>query len=228
MFYLKIIAAYLFFAGVAHAQVITLDFEGLKNRESVLEFYNGGTGSLGSSGVNYGISFTAGAGALIDSDAPGGTGNFANEPSPSTVMTWSSPGFSMNAPSGFATGFALRYTSSTPITVTVYDGLNGSGGVVGTASGAAQSTGNNCIGDPNGQFCNWSELSVPLTGVGRSVVFSGTVGRSAFDNLTFGSTSTTNPSNGSIQAVPTLSEWVMIIMASLMVMFGIRRMRRGS
>ncbi|MEY3334729.1 MAG: hypothetical protein RLZZ176_3032, partial [Cyanobacteriota bacterium] len=42
----------------ANAQTILLDFEGLKDTEQILNFYNGGTGSLGSSGINYGVSFS--------------------------------------------------------------------------------------------------------------------------------------------------------------------------
>ena len=38
----------------ANAAIIYLDFEGLRDFEAVGDFYNGGTGSLGSSGTNYG------------------------------------------------------------------------------------------------------------------------------------------------------------------------------
>jgi len=69
----------------AFADNVVLDFEGLKNLEQVKDFYNGGTGSEGSQGKDYGISFSAPTLAIIDSDA-GGTGNFANEPSPNTII----------------------------------------------------------------------------------------------------------------------------------------------
>src|SRR5687767_14714862 len=74
----------LLFPAIGRAAV-TLDFEGLKDEELVVQFYNGGAGSEGSVGPDYCIGFNADARALIDSDA-GGTGRFANEPSPDTVM----------------------------------------------------------------------------------------------------------------------------------------------
>ena len=64
---------------VASSAVIVLTFEGVGDLNPVGEFYNG----VG--GPDYGISFSPETLALVDSDA-GGNGNFANEPSPSTVM----------------------------------------------------------------------------------------------------------------------------------------------
>jgi hypothetical protein len=49
----------------ANAQTILLDFEGLKDTEQILNFYNGGTGSLSSSGINYGVSFSPNSAILI-------------------------------------------------------------------------------------------------------------------------------------------------------------------
>lgn len=43
--------------GAASAAPITLIFEGLQNLEAVNGFYNGGTGSLGSSGTHCGVQF---------------------------------------------------------------------------------------------------------------------------------------------------------------------------
>lgn len=54
---------------------------------AINNFYNGGTDSQGNSGVNYGVNFGSNALAAIDYDA-GGTGQFANEPSASTTMTF--------------------------------------------------------------------------------------------------------------------------------------------
>src|SRR5690606_29252649 len=74
-------------AGGAQAAPIVLDFEGVANLVLVNDFYNGGTDSEGNSGTNYGIGFTSTATAAIDADA-GGTGRFANEPSPNTAITF--------------------------------------------------------------------------------------------------------------------------------------------
>jgi hypothetical protein len=65
-------------AGVLCAVPVTMTFEGLQNQEAINDFYNGGTGSLGSGpGPNYGVHFTSDSLALIDG-AHGGSGNFTN------------------------------------------------------------------------------------------------------------------------------------------------------
>src|SRR5438876_738257 len=126
------IGCVLLVAPQARAATVVLDFEGLQNLESILNFYNGGTGSLGSAGPNYGIQFGADALSVIDSDN-GGSGNIANEPSPSTAAFFlTGPGDIMNVAAGFDTGFSFFYTAASDGTVTVYDGLNGSGSVLAT------------------------------------------------------------------------------------------------
>jgi hypothetical protein len=207
----------------AYAAVTQLTFEGLQNNETVLNFYNGGTGSLGSVGPNVGVAFDSSALAIIDSDAGGG-GSFANEPSPSTIVYWvSGSSFTMNVAAGFDTGYAFFYSSSVPVTVTIYDGLNGTGSVLATANGPAQHTGNSCVGDPTGTFCNWTELGVTFSGVARSVVYTGSPNQTGFDNITFGSASASAPN---AQSIPTLSEWSLLLLSTLIAIaavFGLRR-----
>jgi hypothetical protein len=181
-----IAVAMLVVAQPAQAAVFNLTFEGLQDQEQILDFYNGGTGSAGSSGTNYGISFGSGALSLIDADS-GGTGNFANEPSGDTIAFWlSSGGLVMNVAAGFDTGFAFFYTSSTAATVTIYDGLDKTGNVLGTIDLIAQHTANGCTGDPTGTFCNWSAVGVAFAGVAKSVDFGGTANQTGYDNITFG------------------------------------------
>lgn len=208
----------------AYAAVTQLTFEGLQTNESVLNFYNGGTGSMGSAGPNLGVAFDSSALAIIDSDAAGGSANIANEPSPSTVVYWvSGTSFTMNVAAGFDTGYAFFYSSSVPVTATIYDGLNGTGTVLGTVNGPAQHNGNSCVGDPNGVFCNWTELGVAFSGVARSVVYTGVANQTAFDNITFGSASATAPS---AQSIPTLSEWGLFILSALIALGAVFGMRR--
>ncbi len=164
----------------ASAAVIVLDFEGLPNQSSVGDFYNGG------GGTNYGIEFSDATLALIDADA-GGDGNFANEPSPNTIMFFLQANNAiLNYAAGFDTGFSFFYTSSTAATVTVYDGVDGTGNVLGTLDLVAQYT-NNCVGDPSGSFCNWSPVGVAFAGTARSIDFGGTANQTGFDEITFGS-----------------------------------------
>ncbi len=171
----------------ANAVPVVLTFEGLQDQEQILDFYNGGTGSAGSSGPNFGINFGAGALALIDSDA-GGSGNFANEPSADTIAFFLSSGsLIMNVAAGFDTGFSFFYTAAFAGAVTVWDGLGATGNILGTVNLVAQSTGNNCTGDPTGTFCNWTPIGVAFAGTAMSVDFAGTANQIAFDEITLAS-----------------------------------------
>ncbi len=200
-------------AAPASAQVVVLDFEGIGNESSVGNFYNGGAGT------NYGVQFSADTLAVIDADA-GGTGNIANEPSPNTVMFFLNANNAvLNFAAGFDTGFSFFYTSSTAATVSVYDGLNGTGSLLGTLSLAAQySTG--CTGDPNGGFCNWSAVGVNFSGIARSIDFGGTANQTAFDDITFGSSTP-----GPVTPVPEPGTYALML-AGLGVVATVARRRR--
>jgi hypothetical protein len=172
------------FAGSAFAAPIVLNFEGVGSGAAILGFYNGGTDSQGHSGTNYGISFGSNALGLVDSDA-GGSGNFANEPSASTVMFFTTGSAILNNAAGFDTGFSFYYSSSTNAVVNVYSGLDASGTLLGSINLSAQS-GTNCSGDPTGTFCNFTAVGLSFAGVAHSIDFGGTVNQIAFDDITFG------------------------------------------
>ncbi len=164
----------------AFADVVYLDFEGIGDFNPVGDYYNGG------GGTNYGVSFSEATLALVDSDA-GGSGNFANEPSADTIMFFLDANNAvLNVAAGFDTGFSFYYSSSTAASVTVYDGLNGTGNVLGTLALTAQGF-DNCGGDPSGDFCNWTAVGVAFAGTAKSIDFGGTANQTGFDNITFGS-----------------------------------------
>ena len=168
------------------ADLIVLDFEGAGDNAQLLDFYNGGTDSLGNSGVDYGVSFGSDSLALIDADA-GGSGEFANEPSPDTIMYFLSGTAILNVEAGFDTGFSFSYTSSSTGSVGVYDGLDGTGILLGTISLVSQST-DGCVGDPNGgNFCNWTAAGINFAGTAKSIDFGGTANTVGYDDVTFGS-----------------------------------------
>lgn len=177
------------------AAPVVLDFEGAGNGAQLLQFYNGGTDSQGNSGANVGISFGSTAQALVDSDA-GGTFSFANEPSPSTVLSFlhSTSGV-INYAGGFMTGFSFSYSAVRPVTVTLYDGLNATGGVLGTLTLPAQALNDGCIGDPTGSFCNWTAASTGFGGTARSIGFAVAQGAAMFDNFSFDSPATGQEEN---------------------------------
>jgi hypothetical protein len=162
-----------------------MTFEGLQNLEAVNEFYNGGTGSLGSGpGTNLGVSFSNTSLAIIDTDA-GGSGNFGNEPSPNTILFFlSGNAATMNVAAGFDTGFSFFYSAiDQGGFVRVYDGLNGTGNVLATLNlDPLGSTPGG--GDPNGDFNRWRAVGVEFNGVAKSVDFGGSANFIGFDNVT--------------------------------------------
>ena len=175
-----VVASTLALAAPAFSAIVVLDFEGVGDFNPVGDFYNGG------GGTNYGVSFSGDTLALVDADA-GGSGNFANEPTADTVMFFiDSNNAILNYGAGFTTGFSFFYSSSTAATVTVYDGENGTGNVLGTLALAAQGF-SSCSGDPSGDFCNWTAVGVAFAGTAKSIDFGGTANQTGFDNITFGS-----------------------------------------
>jgi hypothetical protein len=154
---------------------IKLDFEGIGNFNLVRGYYYGFEG-----GPNYGVVFGSSFVALVDSDA-GGNGAFANEPSPSTALFFyddADPTVSVSA--GFA-ALSFQYTSYNDATLTVFDGVAGSGTVV--ATGLIPRTGF-CdddtdpgdfpyCGDPTGFLGVWLNYSLPFAGRAKSIRFSG-------------------------------------------------------
>ncbi len=188
------------------AAPIVLTFEGLTNAEGVAEFYNGGTGSLGSGGgFNHGIRFTN-AIAFIDSDA-GGTGNFGEEPSPSTAITFLDPQAAsavLNVAAGFDTGFSFFYTAvGSPGSITVWDGLDGTGNILATL--ILLLTPYNGAPDPTGVVSPFVAVGVAFDGSARSVDFSGTANQIGFDDITIGSVTP-----GADRAVPVPSSLVLL------------------
>jgi len=113
---------------------VTLTFEGLKDQESILNYYNGGYGGSGSGpGPNYGITFGSDSRCIVAQSA-GGLGDFSGNPSGVSVAFFSAgAGVLMNVPTGFKTGFSFYYAAAnTPGRVSDYDGLNGTGNVLAT------------------------------------------------------------------------------------------------
>jgi len=214
----------------APAAVITLDFEGIGDLAFIEDFYNGGTDSQGNSGEDFGVSFGTDARGLIDRDA-GGSGNFANEPTPDTTMFFLAGSSILNFAPGFDTGFSFFYTTSLAATVTVWDGLDAIGSLLGEIDLFQNNTANNCEGDPQGgpgdtlgQFCNWDIGNLAFSGIARSIDFSGTANQVGFDTITFGSTNPIIPPPDPIRPVPVTPASPLLLCGLLAV--GSRR-RRG-
>lgn len=182
-----LLTAGLLYSAPSSATTVLLDFEGAGDLADLLNFYNGGTDSLGNSGTNYGISFGSNALSIVDTD-DGGSGDFANEPSLKTAMALfpDSPTV-LNMAKGFTT-LSFYYSSARPGAVKVYDhdptDPTTTSTLLAKASLTAQhDNNNNCTGDPTGEFCNWTLVEVTFNGIARSAVFEGEGNYTMFDNI---------------------------------------------
>lgn len=183
-------------AQAARAGVVVLTFEGLQDEESINDFYNGGTGSLGSVGPNYGISFTSDSLSII-SKFNGGTGNFhgALAPTPNTIAFFlTGGGDTMNVAAGFDTGFSFFYTSPFFVgTVTVWDGLDGTGTQLASLTlGLTMDT----RGTTGEAYDDWKPIGVSFKGTAKSAIFSGVANQIAFDNITLGASTPVGAPDG--------------------------------
>ncbi len=205
----------------ASAVPITLTFESVGNTASINDFYNGGTDSAGNSGTNYGINFTSASLGLVDSDA-GGTGNFANEPSASTIAFFlSGTAATMNVAAGFDTGFSFFYSAFADAFVTVYSGLNGTGTILATLPLLTNFNAGGCMGDPTGDACHWDPVGVSFLGTAHSVDFGGVANQAGFDNITLGSAI---PGSGT----PEPAAWALMIAGFGLVGTALRRRPAGA
>jgi hypothetical protein len=177
-------------ASPAMAQTFTLDFEGAEGYVNpILDFYNGGTDSLGQSGTNYGVSFSADAVALSN-DALGPY--FSNAPSPITALFALGDNAFMNVAAGFVDGLTFQYSSSASVldAVRIYSGMNGTGTLLASAS----LFGNAAIGCTDTPFCRFDLTSVMFAGTALSVSFAGGNPNVLFDDISI----TAVPEPGSV------------------------------
>jgi hypothetical protein len=200
------------FGAMPASAATVLTFEGIGDQQPVGNFYAG-----------QGFTFSDATLAIIDSDA-GGTGNIANEPSPSTVMFFLDTNNAiLNAVNGFDTGFSFLYSSSTSAVVNVWSGLNATGKLLGSIDLTAQYS-NGCTGDPFGDFCNWTNGGLSFAGTAHSIDFGGTANRTAYDNITFGSA--TAGGGDPVGAVPEAATWAMMIAGCGLIGAAVRRRRQ--
>jgi hypothetical protein len=186
-------SAALLSAGAANASVL-LTFDeppGLKNQEDILNYYNGGTGSLGSGpGPSDGVTFSSSALASISTTA-GGTGNFNNNPPLSGHTANFSPTADsevISSTTAFTNGVSLYYSSDSFAlsgndgSVKIYSSSDGTGSPLATLD--LPDTGNN---GPSGTHFNmWDQVSVSFSGNAQSVVLTGAAQHIGYDNITLG------------------------------------------
>lgn len=193
---LPFLAALTVFASPAHA-IIVLDFEGVNatypsGYANVQNFYNGGTSSDGTSGTNFGIGFTANAlaiclntpGISCSNTSRGGLGNPAS--ALGALFFLDGAETFMNVPAGFDTGFSFFYTAiNNPGSVSVFDGLNGTGNLLATLN--LPTTLSGCDSSFGAGFCPFFASGIGFSGIAQSVSFAGVANQVVFDDVTFGS-----------------------------------------
>jgi hypothetical protein len=169
-----LLSAFGMFAGSTAASAnVVLTFEGIGDQAAIGGFYNGGPGG------NLGIQFGTDSLAIIE-DSAGGSGNFSNPPSGTTVAFFlAGAGDIMNIPAGFDTGFSFFYADQVGFTgsVQVYSGIDGTGTLLASLSLPAT---------PN-PYTVFVPIGVAFAGVAESVVFGGAANFIAFDDITLGS-----------------------------------------
>jgi hypothetical protein len=183
-------------ATAANASIV-LNFAGLNGNaeESILNYYDGGFGGLGSGpGPNYGITFSTNA--LACSGQPGGTCNTAEipgGPGAQAAFFLTGTGDVVDRAAGFTTGFSFYYTAvSNPGVVTVWSGLDGGGTLLATLNlPLTPNDGDSgCFGT---NFCPYVAAGVSFAGTAESVNFGGTGNQIGFADMTFGSATPGTP-----------------------------------
>ena len=184
--------------GSAQAAVIVLDFEGINpsypsvNNTQILDFYNGGTSSIGTTGTNYGVSFGSNAlniclntpGTSCSNTSRGGLGDPNSQLG--SLFFLAGGATTMNVAAGFETGFSFFYTAiNQGGSVTVYDGLDGTGNLLATLN--LTTTTSNCAAQYNAGFCPFVAAGVAFAGTAKSVNWGGVANQIVFDVVTFGS-----------------------------------------
>jgi len=147
----------------------TVTFSGLKDLEFINNYYNGGTGSLGSGpGKDFQLEFTTNAQAIV-SASKHGSGNYINNPGGSPVMFFGTgTSVVVNSIAGIDTAVWFFYSALQQGTVTIYDGPNGTGNILANVALTLNNSGCNTY-----KLCVWSPVGVPLSTTARSIRFSG-------------------------------------------------------
>ena len=126
---------------------------------------------------------------VIDSDVgASNSGNFANEPSPSTIAYFLADNQCTVTFAEPVSGVSIFYTSTVSVTLRALNGATEIASAVGTANSPGGT------GDPNGAFATWTSLDVNAgTNLITSVQILGANNQTGFDDFTFATTAFLEP-----------------------------------
>jgi PEP-CTERM motif len=187
-------------ASVADAAIVDLTFENIATSYPfsssdvfIQNYYNGGMSSVGTTGPNYGVTFSPNAlniclntvGVSCSDTSRGGLGDPHSQEGALFFLSGSQT--FMNLAAGFTTGFSFNYTAiNVPGSVSVYSGLSGTGTLLATLD--IPVTGSTCnLSVYNAFFCPFFPDGVSFSGTAESVSFAGVENQIGFDDVTFGS-----------------------------------------
>lgn len=170
-------------AGAAAQGATLLTFEGTTHNFPIGNFYNGGAGG------NFGVTFDGTEFAQVEGLTVSGRAGFRNEPSRSTVLLVGNAftgASTINVNGGFTLLDFYYSAARSDSSVSIYDGLNGTGNLLQSLALTAQ-PGNGFFCPSDGGlaifFCVWTPVSIPLTSTARSLSFA--LGELRIDNLAF-------------------------------------------
>lgn len=221
-------AAAALIAGAAQATVVDLNFEGVNATYPsgfafINGFYDGGTSSDGTSGPNYGVTFSSNAQAIcLNSQtvicSNTSRGGLAPGSDKGALFFLSGSSTTIDVAAGFDTGFSFNYTNpfNTNGSVSVYDGLDGTGNLLATFNLPATADGATACPGYNANFCPFVPIGVSFGGTAKSIVFGGVANEIVFDDVTFGS---------STPGVPEPATWATMLAGLAVAGAALRRRR---
>ena len=130
---------------------------------------------------------------MIDADA-GGTGNFANEPSPETIAFFlnTNDPIDFSVPVGFVEIHYVASSISLPVRMSAYPFPGCNGGEIAFALGNTVGTSFNgapCVGDPSGSFCLFDTMTIDTSpappGISSICIAGAVANQFGFDDMTF-------------------------------------------
>lgn len=223
------LAASLAVAGPANA-AFTLNFEGIEpyppgngNPVFVSLFYAGGSSTIGTVGTNYGATFANGGlarclNSLTVTCGNASRGGLGDPNSQKGALQFDVENGYINVAGGFGTAVSFYYSAlgAGGYSADVFDDLNGTGNLLGTASLAL--TQGSCAAY-NASFCPFQLAAVTFAGTAKSVRFNSPKFVIVLDDVSFG--------NVPVNAVPEPSTWAMLIAGFGLIGRAMRDRRRA-